>query len=93
MLEKLNRNHKATLIQTHLRMAVAVTALKRNVKAAVVVHRIVRRALQRPKFCAELLEKREEAKLENQVFALQRKLVEAEERRLDAERRAEEKTQ
>ena len=34
MLEELNRDHKATLIQTHWRMAVALTALKRNVRAA-----------------------------------------------------------
>ena len=93
MLDELNREHKATMIQTHWRMALAVTTLKGNVEAAVAVQRIVRGALQRPKFQAELVEKREEAKLENQVLALQRKLEEAEKRRLDAEKRAEEKAQ
>ena len=85
------RCFKATLLQTHWRMAVAVTRLKASRRAAVVVQSVVRGALQRPKYRVALVEKREEAKLENQVLALQRKLEEAEKRRVDAETRAEER--
>ena len=91
MLERLNRDYKATLIQTHFRMAVAVSRLRIHRNAAVAAQRIVRGALQRPKFRVALHEKQEEAKLENQVMALQRKLEEAEARRMDAEKKAEEK--
>lgn len=87
----LRREYKATLIQTHWRMATAITRLKQHVRAAVVVQRIVRGAIQRPKYRKALHEKREEAKLENQVLALQKKLEEAEQRRIEAEKHAEEK--
>jgi myosin V len=90
-LVRLRRNYKATLLQTHWRVAMAVTRLKANRRAAVVVQKIVRGALQRPKYRVALVEKREEAKLENQVLALQRKLEEAERRRVEAEKKAEEK--
>jgi myosin-5 len=90
-LDSLNRNYRATLIQTHFRMTVAATTLKKCRTAAIVVQAIIRGALQRPKFQTALIEKREEAKLENQVVALQRKLEEAETRRIDAERLAEER--
>jgi myosin-5 len=92
LLIKLRRDFKATLIQTHFRMAVAKAELKSNREAAISVQRIIRGALQRPKFRAALIEKKEEAKLENQVLALQRKLEEAERRRLEAEKMAEEKS-
>lgn len=91
MLIRLRRKYKATLVQTHWRMAMAVTRLKANRRATITVQKIVRGALQRPKYRAALVEKREEAKLENQVLALQRKLEEAEKRHVDAEKRAEEK--
>jgi len=90
-LRELVRSYKATLIQTHWRMAVAITALKSQRRAAVVVQTMVRGALQRPKYRIAIHEKREEAKLENQVRALQRKLEEAEARRVEAEKMAEEK--
>jgi hypothetical protein len=90
-LDSLNRNYRATLIQTHFRMTVAATTLKKCRTAAIVVQAIIRGALQRPKFQTALIERREEAKLENQVVALQRKLEEAETRRIDAERLAEER--
>lgn len=90
-LVSLNRNYKAALIQTHWRMTVAARMLKSSRTGAVVIQAFVRGALQRPKLRAALIEKREEAKLENQVVALQRKLEEAEERRVEAERNAEER--
>jgi len=89
LLIVLRRQYNATLLQTHWRMAMAVTRLKANRRAAVTVQRIVRGSLQRPKYRVALIEKREEAKLENQVVALQRKLEEAEKRRIEAEERAE----
>jgi len=72
-------------------MSVAISAFKTKRRAAVAVQTMVRGALQRPKFRVALHEKREEAKLENQVLALQRKLEEAEARRIEAEKKAEEK--
>lgn len=90
-LVHLRRNYKSTLVQTHWRMAMAVTRLRANRRAAVAVQKIVRGALQRPKYRVALVEKREEAKLENQVLALQRKLEEAEKRHVEAEKKAEEK--
>lgn len=87
----LRRHHMATLIQTHYRMGVATANLKSKRAASIVVQAMVRGALQRPKFRLALHEKREEAKLENQVRALQKKLEEAEARRIEAERQAEER--
>jgi len=87
------RYYRATMIQTHWRMAVAITSLKLKRKAAVVMQTMVRGGLQRPKFRKALHEKREEAKLENQLRSLQRKLEEAEQKRIEAERKAEEKAQ
>lgn len=85
------RNYRATLIQNHWRMAVAITNLKTKRKAAVEIQTMIRGGLQRPKFRTALYEKREEAKLENQLRTLQRKLEEAESKRVEAEKRAEEK--
>lgn len=90
-LADLNQNRKATMIQTRWRILVATTMLKRTCSAAVVAQTIVRGALQRTKYRAAVIEKSEEAKLENQVVMLQRKLEEAEARRVEAEKRAEEK--
>lgn len=91
MLVHLRRNRMATLVQNHWRMAMAVTRLKENRSAAITVQAMVRGALQRPKYRVALVEKKEEAKLENQVIALQRKLEEAERRHVEAEKRADEK--
>jgi myosin-5 len=90
-LDRLNRYYKSTLIQTHWRMAMAISRLKQHVRATIQAQRIVRGALQRPKFRAALQEKREESKLSNQLVALQRKLEEAERRHIEAEKKAEEK--
>lgn len=91
LLVVLRRNYKTTLVQTHWRMAMAITRLKANRRASIVAQKIVRGALQRPKYRVALVERKEEAKLENQVVALQRKLEEAERRRVEAEKRSEEK--
>jgi myosin-5 len=82
-------DHKATLIQTHWRIGVARAYLKTQRKAAIVVQTMVRGSLQRPKYRIALQEKKDEAKLENQVRALQRKLEEAEARRIETEKMAE----
>lgn len=85
---ELRRNYKSTLIQAKWRQVVAVAAFRKCRSATVCIQAMARGALQRPKYRAALQEKREEAKLENQVKALQRKLQEAEERRLEAEKKA-----
>jgi chromosome segregation ATPase len=59
--------------------------------ATIVVQTMVRGALQRPKYRQALIDKKEEAKLENQLRALQRKLEEAEAKRVESEKQAEEK--
>jgi myosin-5 len=87
-LDHLRRDHMATMIQTHWRMKVAEAMLKKNIAAAVLIQANARGAIQRPKYRADLIEKREEAKLENQLKALQRKLEEAEARRIEAEQKA-----
>ena len=65
--------------------------LELHSKAIIVVQTMVRGALQRPRYRKAVHDKREEAKLENQVVALQRKLEEAEQRRIEAEKAAEER--
>ena len=87
-LNELRRNHMATMIQTHWRMKVAEAMLKKSIAATVLIQAQARGAIQRPKYQADLIEKREEAKLENQLKALQRKLEEAEARRIEAEKKA-----
>jgi len=87
-LNHLRRDHMATMIQTHYRMKVAEAMLKKSIAATVLIQARARGAIQRPKYQADLIEKREEAKLENQLKALQRKLEEAEARRIEAEKKA-----
>lgn len=89
LIVALRRNHKARMIQSQWRRVKAMTLFNSCRSAATIVQKMTRGALQRPKFLAALIEKREEAKLENQVLALQRKLEEAEKRRLEAEKKAE----
>eukprot|EP00565_Helicotheca_tamesis_P004932 CAMPEP_0185739080 /NCGR_PEP_ID=MMETSP1171-20130828/34561_1 /TAXON_ID=374046 /ORGANISM="Helicotheca tamensis, Strain CCMP826" /LENGTH=71 /DNA_ID=CAMNT_0028410523 /DNA_START=31 /DNA_END=243 /DNA_ORIENTATION=- len=71
------------MIQTHWRMAVAITLLKRGVRSAVIIQAMARGSIQRPVFRKRLSEAREEAKLENQLKALQQKLEEAEAKRIE----------
>jgi len=87
----LRRNHNATRIQAMWKMTMIRPAFNKQRKAAVVIQAIARGAIQRPKYRVALHQFKEDQKLENQVRALQRKLEEAEERRLEAERLAEEK--
>lgn len=87
----LNRNHKATIVQTRWRVSRDVSSFQAKRTATVEIQKTARGALQRPKYRQALFEKKEEARLENQVLALQRKLEEAEQRRVEAERMAEER--
>jgi myosin V len=87
----IRRNHMATLLQAHRRRLVASKLLQSILHATITVQRIARGYIQRPKYRDALIEFKEEAKLENQVRALQRKLEEAERRRIEAEQRAEDK--
>jgi len=91
LLSKLSRDDKATRIQTLWRKVSASSSFKKHINAVVQMQRIARGSIQRPKFRVALHERREEAKLENQVVALQRKLEEAERKRVEAEKLAEEK--
>jgi myosin-5 len=87
---RLRKKHMATLIQTHWRMTVAQAMRKKHIAATIRIQAAARGAIQRPKYQADLIEKREEAKLENQLKTLQRKLEEAEAARIEAEKRARE---
>lgn len=89
-LVRLRREYRATMIQTHWRMAVAMSMLKQCRNAAIRIQALARGSRQRPIYRRLLAEKIEEAKLENQLKILQRKLEEAEERRVEAEKKAEE---
>jgi myosin heavy subunit len=93
VLVQLRRNFNATKVQSHWRMLRFALDYKHKRRSAIVLQKIIRGALQRPKYKMALIERREEAKLENQVIALQRKLEEAERRRMEAEKKAEEKAQ
>eukprot|EP00980_Cylindrotheca_fusiformis_P010369 scaffold2306_cov132-Cylindrotheca_fusiformis.AAC.4 len=87
----LRRKKKSTLIQTTWRVFCERRQFMKMKAAIVVLQRMVRGGLQRPKYRQALAEKKEEAKLENQLLALQRKLEEAEAKRLEAEKQAEAK--
>ncbi|KAL7577845.1 hypothetical protein ACA910_010592 [Epithemia clementina (nom. ined.)] len=87
----LRRNYRATRIQTKWRCLVVRTLYHTKRKSSIMVQAMIRGALQRPKYRKALHQAKEDAKLENQVLALQRKLEEAEARRVEAERMAEEK--
>lgn len=89
-LIQLRRNNRATKIQTAYRAIVALRQFKRLRAAVVVIQACARGARQRPLYRVALQEAIEEAKLENQLVTLQRKLEEAEARRIEAEKRAEE---
>jgi myosin-5 len=80
---------KSTVIQTQWRIRRDQTRYRELRSASIVVQTIVRGALQRPKYRKALQEKKDEAKLENQLASLQRKLEEAEAKRAEVEREAE----
>jgi len=85
----LRRFVRATLIQTQWRIYCDTHKFQSSIKATVIIQAMVRGSLQRPKYRHALEEKKEEAKLENQVRSLQKKLEEAEAKRLEAEKEAE----
>jgi myosin V len=87
----LRRNYRSTKIQTRWRIFVARRRLLACVAASVPIQAMVRGAVQRPKYRQALIDKKEESKLENQLRTLQRKLEEAEQRRHQAEKDAEER--
>lgn len=85
----LRRFIRATTIQTQWRIHCDRRRFQRAIGATIVIQAMIRGCLQRPKYKEALEEKREEAKLENQLRSLQRKLEEAESKRLEAEKEAE----
>lgn len=85
----LRRAFKSTMIQTCWRIRRDQQRYRQVRAAIIVVQSVMRGALQRPRYRRALKEKVEEAKLENQLLALQRKLEEAEARREQAEKNAE----
>lgn len=87
----LRRRINATKIQTRWRIARDSRRFRNMVSAAIVVQTMVRGSLQRPRYRQALIDKAEQAKLENQLTALQRKLEEAEAKRVEAEKQAEER--
>jgi myosin-5 len=89
-LSTLRKAHAAVRLQTVRRMTVARRTLLSYRTSAICIQCMTRGALQRPKYRVALVESVEEAKLENQLKSLQRKLVEAEQRRVEAEKRAQE---
>jgi len=89
-LVKLRRNDRARRVQCLWRMVVARTYFKQCRAASVKIQAFLRGARQRPTYRAALAEAIEEAKLENQLKTLQRRLEEEEAKRIEAEKRAEE---
>jgi myosin-5 len=87
----LRRMFKATMIQTQWRTRRDSRRFQKLRVATIVVQTMVRGSLQRPKYRQALIDKKEEAKLENQLRSLQRKLEEAEDHRVAAEKEAEER--
>jgi len=87
-LKALREINAVVIIQKFRRMSVARREMIEMRRAAIAVQCLTRGALQRPKYRTQLAEAKEEAKLENQLKSLQRKLEEAEKRRVEAEQRA-----
>jgi len=84
------RDYRATKIQNRWRVTVAKKMLKQHRAASIKIQAFARGARQRPIYRTALAEAIEEAKLGNQLKTLQRKLEEAEKRRIEAEKKAEE---
>lgn len=89
-LVELKRNDRATKIQAYWRMITMWSSFKQKRSAAVKIQACAKGARQRPLYRKALAEAIEEAKLENQLKSLQKKLEEAEAARIEAEKRAEE---
>lgn len=88
LLITLRRNNRATKIQSKWRMVVMRHKFVTERFATVKIQACIRGAIQRPLYRKALAEAIEEAKLENQLKSLQRKLEEAEQKRIEAEQRA-----
>jgi myosin-5 len=88
LLITLRRNDRATKIQSKWRMVVMRHKFVTERFATVKIQACIRGAIQRPLYRKALAEAIEEAKLENQLKSLQRKLEEAEQKRIEAEQRA-----
>jgi myosin heavy subunit len=91
LIVHLRRMFKSTKIQIRWRIFVNRRRLKACISACVVIQQMARGALQRPKYRQALIDKKDEAKMENQLKALQRRLEEAEANRHEVERLAEER--
>jgi myosin heavy subunit len=94
-LQRLKREKAATQIESRWRSFMAVVMLTKCKRATIVVQKIVRGALQRPKYRQALKEAEEEARVNSKVAALQKRLHEAEmkyfqadKKRIEAEKRA-----
>lgn len=87
----LRRKKKSTMLQTRWRVFCNRRRFLKMKAATIVIQTTVRGSLQRPKYRQALIDKKEEAKLENQLTTLQRKLEEAEVKRIEAEKQAEAK--
>jgi len=85
--------HFITIIQSYFRMALAVMYRKKAKQSSVIIQAMVRGALQRPVYKRLFHQAREEARIENQLLSLQRKLEKAEAKRIQAEKLAEQKSQ
>lgn len=90
VLRELRRHNRAARIQARWRMAVAMVMFKECRHAAITIQACARGARQRPLFREAFKEALEEAKLENQLKTLQRRLEEEETKRREAEKRADE---
>ena len=94
-LTRLKREKAATQIQSQRRTHVAVARLSKCKKASILLQKIVRGALQRPKYRRALKEAEEEARVNSKLAALQKRLQDAELKffqadklRIEAEKRA-----
>ena len=83
------RNYKAsTAISSRWRAATQRRAFRTYVVASVAIQARARCRAQKARFLVQLAEAKEEAKMENQLKALKKKLADEEERRKQAEERA-----
>lgn len=94
-LKRLVRKKAATKIQSRWRSVMAVASLAKSKNAAVLIQKVTRGALQRPKYRVALKEAAEEARVNSKLAALQKRLQEAELKffqadklRIEAEKRA-----
>lgn len=81
------RNKACTQIQLKWRRARDMDMLKSCISCAIIIQKMSRGAIQRPIYRAMLAQAAEDAKVENQLKILQRKLAEAEARRKEEKKR------